>query len=164
MKYRVLTYEELEERTPQFLQFLAQHGIDTSQWSKLLEENPQRALNLVEDFSDLVMEDTLNQIEFLEKRSQNKLRVFKMLETKIVVITLQVQAETKLNLCRHASIARLLAGFDHNMWNLIDLNISEYQYEQERSQKIFQLMQQDCFITKASEFDALYNLGRRRAA
>ena len=164
MKYRRLTYEELEERTPQFIQFLARHSIDTSQWSQLLERNPQKALKLVEEFSDLVLEAQLSKIQFLEHRSQHELRIFKLLKTKIVEINLLVNAEAELNLCRYASVAKLLAKFDRKMWETVQLSITERKYEQARPQEIFQLMQEDCFISKASEFNALYNLGRRMAA
>ncbi|MEZ4887525.1 MAG: DUF6495 family protein [Chitinophagales bacterium] len=163
MKFRRLTYEELEDRTSQFLQFLAQNAIDTSQWSDLQKTNPKYVQKLVDDFSDLVMEDNLNEIEFLEQRTDKELKVYKLLDSKAVVINLQINAGTELNLCRYASVSNLLSGFDARMWKSIQLNISEFVYESDRAQTIFQFMESGCFITKEIEFNTLYHLSQRAA-
>ncbi len=158
MKFRRLTYEELEERTSQFIKFLAKNSIDTSQWSELLETKPEYARKLVDDFSDLVMEHTLNKVEFLEHRTDNDLKVYKLLKTKVIVIHLQIGEKTGLNLRRYASVANLLSGLERDMWEAIRLNIYEYKYKRERAQEIFQLMESECFITHKNEFAALYKL------
>lgn len=166
MKFRRLTYEELEERTSQFLQFLAKHTIDTSQWGELLQTNPEDARKLVDDFSDLVMEHKLNQIDYLEQRTNTDLKVYKLLKTKAVLIHLQIKKDADLNLCRYASVGKLLTGFDSEMWKAIQLKISEYHYESERAQEIFRMMESGYFITHKSEFATLYKLiqSKSRAA
>ncbi|MGB0931770.1 MAG: DUF6495 family protein, partial [Chitinophagales bacterium] len=143
MKFRRLTYEELEERTSQFIQFLAKNTIDTPQWGELLQTNPEHACQLVDDFSDLVMEHKLNQIDYLEQRTKTDLKVYKLLKTKAVFIHLQIEKGTDLNLCRYASVGKLLTNFDANMWSAIRLTISEYHYETERAQEIFRMMESE---------------------
>ena len=137
-----------------------------SQWSELLQSSPEQACQLVDDFSDLVMEHRLNQIEYLENRTDTDLKVYKFLKTKVVTIHLQVAKGTGLNLCRYASVGKLFAGFDDVMWEAIQLKASEYQYENERAQEIFRMMESGCFITHKSEFATLYKLlqNSRRAA
>jgi len=162
MKYRRLTYEELEERTSQFIQFLAKQTIDMSQWAELQQTNTNFARQLIDDFSDIVIEQKLNKIDFLEERTKKELKVYKLLKTKIIIINLQVQTEANLDLCRYASIANLLSGFDHSMWDFIQLDVAEHKYNSERAQEIFQLMKTGCFITHETEFNALYDLSKSR--
>ncbi len=162
MKYRRLTYEELEERTSQFIQFLTQQSIDMSQWAELQQTNTSLARQLIDDFSDIVIEQKLNEIHFLEERTDKELKVYKFLKTKVIIINLQIQTEIDLNLCRYASVANLLSSFDHNMWDSIELDIEEHSYNGERAQEIFQLMKAGCFITHEAEFNELYTLGKSR--
>ena len=166
MKYRRLTYEELEKQTHQFLQFLNQKSIDRSQWTTLYQTNPEYAQKLIDDFSDLVMEHKLNKIEYLEQRTGKTLKVLKFLKTKVITIHLQVQQDAEINLCAHASVANLLSKFETNMWNFIQLKIEEHKYTSGRAEEIFEAMKLGCFITKEVEFSKLYQLikkGRRAA-
>lgn len=53
-KYRILTNQELKELEKEFVQFLISNGIEGEAWSLLNEKDPDRALDLMIVFSDLI--------------------------------------------------------------------------------------------------------------
>lgn len=71
LKYRILTTEELKELENEFIQFLVVHGLLGDEWEKLNKENPNEAIELVEIFSDTVLEKVYDSISYLEFRDTN---------------------------------------------------------------------------------------------
>lgn len=70
MKYRILSAEELAALEEEFKQFLIVHGVFGEEWKKMNEENPDEAIELVEIFSDTVLEKVYSGISYLEYRSK----------------------------------------------------------------------------------------------
>src|SRR5690554_2931597 len=96
MKYRLLTEEELEEMKPEFIQFLISHSITADDWVKIKEESPEKSMKLIEIFSDLVLENVLGKITFIEYREEKSLMAFHCQEEKMVLLGLNVNGEANL--------------------------------------------------------------------
>lgn len=61
-KYRCLNDEELRSMEDDFKAFLIINGVDTDYWQTINKEKPERAIELVELFSDLVFEKIVTSI------------------------------------------------------------------------------------------------------
>lgn len=82
MKYRQLTKEQFESLHKEFAQFLATQKIDIDEWNKMKSQNAALVEDELNLFSDLVWDDVLNKVEYLEhfsKTSVNLLNVKKRL-------------------------------------------------------------------------------------
>ena len=77
MKYRQLTKEQFESLHKEFAQFLATQKIDADKWTALKSENSPIVKEELELFSDLVWDDVLNKVEYLEHFSKTSVNLFK---------------------------------------------------------------------------------------
>jgi hypothetical protein len=87
-KYRILTSDELQELDPEFKQFLIVHGIFDEEWRRINIENPDYAIELVEIFSDTVLEKVYSKISFLEFREKELLIALSFTEAYVEQIRL----------------------------------------------------------------------------
>jgi len=77
LKYSRLTKEQFDSLNHEFSLFLASHSIDFKQWSKVKLSSPETVGHLLDLFSDLVWEDVLSKIKFIETISSTHLFLFK---------------------------------------------------------------------------------------
>ena len=63
MKYRCLTDEELKELEQEFKHFLISNNVYTEEWEKLNKKKDKRVQELVELFSDVVLDKALKNIK-----------------------------------------------------------------------------------------------------
>lgn len=77
MKFRRLTEEELEILKDDFIKFLASNTVTASDWVNIKENKQEEAHELIEMFSDIVMEKVYSKVNLLETREKNSLLVFK---------------------------------------------------------------------------------------
>ncbi len=88
MKYRMLTDEELELLEEDLKHFLISNGVDGDTWVKINEKNPEKAIKLIELFSDVVLQKVYEKIKFIEHRTDSSCMVFKLNEDKIELISI----------------------------------------------------------------------------
>ena len=69
MKYRSLSTKELEPLKDDFIKFLSANTITGEDWINIKSNKPNEASTLVEVFSDIVWEKSLEKIKSLEKNS-----------------------------------------------------------------------------------------------
>ena len=78
MKYRQLTKEQFESLSFEFAQFLATQKIDVDTWKTIKEMQPRLAEEKMNLFSDLVWEDVLNKVTYLDHFSSNVVNLLKL--------------------------------------------------------------------------------------
>ena len=66
MKYRILNSKELEPLKDDFIKFLSANTVTGEDWAKIKSNKPNEALKLIEIFSDIVWERSLEKIKYLE--------------------------------------------------------------------------------------------------
>ena len=104
MKFRMLNTEELSVLEEDLKAFLIVNGLDGSEWEKLNKTNPEKATQLVELFSDLVLEKAYSKIQFLEFRSKNMCMVFNCQDEMTQSINLELSKDSKGDLSTPESI------------------------------------------------------------
>ena len=148
MKYRQLTKEQFESLHHEFAQFLATQKIDVNEWKIIKETKPELAEEELNLFSDLVWEDVLNKVNYLEHYSKTSLNLFKTEIENISRIVVQVNREIDL---------LSQEGYE---WLLKNANADSVEYfkgtkiyNSERNPELFDLIEKGSQISKGELFE-----------
>lgn len=143
MKYRVLTNEELLPLEEDLKAFLIVNGVDSSLWEKMNENEPHKAVELIEIFSDVVLQKVYEKIRFLERRSKSNCLVFKLGTDAVELISLQLKPESTCDLSTPESIHDALT---HHSTEISYFKTSK-KYNSEREVEIHQLIESGCVLS-----------------
>ena len=91
MKYKQLAKEQFEALHEEFSKFLATQQIDVKEWDLIKKEKPNVAEEELNLFSELVWENVLNKINYLEHFSKQNINLFKCEDKEILRVVVQVQ-------------------------------------------------------------------------
>lgn len=148
MKYRQLTKEQFESLHHEFAQFLATQKIDVNEWKEIKVNRPELAEEELNLFSDLVWEDVLNKVNYLEHFSQNSVNLFKADKYSISRIVVQVNKEIDL---------LSQEGYEWLLKNPQDYEVEYFQgtkdYVSERNTEIFDLIEKGSQISRGELFE-----------
>ncbi len=86
MRFRMLSNEELLHLEAEFKQFLIVNHIHSDEWKKVNESEPEKAIALVELFSDTVLLKVYEKVECMEFRSKQLFSVYRIYSDKIEAI------------------------------------------------------------------------------
>lgn len=147
MKYRRLNLDELKSLEKDFINFLAANSVTGEDWEKLKNTEQDKAERLIEIFSDLVFEKTLEKIEYLEQKSAKEIRTYHCQADRLIMIGLLIEGESTLdfrqNIAPQQMIQQLtLSGAELKLFR------GEKAYDKDRQQILFQLMEQGALIAK----------------
>lgn len=144
MKYRRLSNEELEPLKDDFIQFLSANTITGEDWAKTKSEKPEEAEKIIEIFSDLVWEKSLEKILYLEHRDERHLKVFHFGKKEVVMVGFSVTAKSAPSLLAEDTFARLGSG----ALKFSELNAEFYKsnksYKKDRPFELFEMMEAGC--------------------
>lgn len=143
MKYRVLTNEELIPLEEDLKAFLIVNGVDGSEWAKINANQPEKALELVELFSDVVLQKVYEKIQYLEFRSNNSCLVFNCTKDSIELISIQSKPESDCDLSTPKSIHEAMTK---NADSLTFFK-SNKPYNGIREQEIHEMIESGCLLS-----------------
>lgn len=156
MRFRRLTREELESLEQDFVQFLATHQITAQEWLQLKADQSDKVYELIDVFSDIVLEKVFSQIEYLQHRTKDTIRVFYCQADKITMTGLHINDPSR-DLTNPADVA-LLSQPD-GIQGSVKVFQLEKNYQQERPDEVFQMLYRDgCQPASAAMFDALVDM------
>jgi len=150
MKYRMLSAEELVPFEEDLKQFLIVNGVHGDEWEQMNRDTPEKAIELVALFSDMVLQKVYEKIMFLEFRSVDSCLVFHCLTDRMLLIAIQ-HTQPDLDLSTPETIHAALTG------DLSRLNFfrSEKMHQHSREEEVHQLIEQGCVPSVASFWNAL---------
>ncbi len=151
MKYRILSDEELSHLEGDLKAFLIINGIDGDAWKEMNAEEPEKALALIELFSDKVLETIYEKIDFLEFRTSDSCLVFKLGEKDQSLVSIQKNQDSLVDLSTPEGIHDALA----NHFSELQFFTSKRSYTQEREMEIHTLINQGCVLSTADFWQAL---------
>lgn len=157
MKYRRLTTEELKDLEKPFTKYLATNGIPADDWVKIKANDTAKQEELIEYFSDLIFEQSLEKIEYLEFRSAREIQVFNCQTDKIVLMALQMEGNSPIDFRKENPSKENLDKI-HEAGASLNVYSAEKKYAKERKQELFEMMEKGCLISNKSMFDALQQL------
>jgi hypothetical protein len=156
MKYRILSDSELKELETEFIQFLVANGIDDAEWKKINNNDPDKAIEFVETFSDVVFEKAFSKVQFLEHLEPNSIKVFMFGSDKIYLIGID---------SKHPDIDFR----DKDVLTALATNFLEYKDQltiyktnkaiaENRELEIYKLLKDGCLVIDENRFKAFAHL------
>lgn len=154
MKYRILTHEELSHLEEDLKHFLIVHGVHGDEWQRINQEEPSKAVQLVEIFSDTVLQKVYEKLGYLEFRSEQTCMVFKFGQNEVQLISIQRKQGSLIDLSTPESIHEALKK------SLADLDFfySKKEYSASREAEIYQMLEQGCLLSSQEFWDLLIQL------
>ncbi len=158
MKYRRLSFEELQELQPEFIQFLAGNTITAEEWELLKKEDPAKAARLLDIFSDLVFDKILEDIEFLEFKTSQDIKTFCFMEEKVLMLGLYIEGNTAIDFTKNHDADFLLQTLQESGANL-KLYSAEKNYSDSKKAEAFTMLENGALISRDGRlYKALENL------
>ena len=162
MKYRRLTNEELADLEKDFVRFLAANTVTADDWKKLSADDPERAEKLIELFSDIIFERTLEKVEYLEFKTPKDVKTFQFQEKKIVMNGLRIQGESDLDLTDNLEPEQMLKQLKSSGASL-QMYSAEKIYRNGRTREMFGMMENGALISRdGALFNALEQLKNKK--
>jgi len=142
MKYRCLSDNELKELEQEFKHFLISNNVYTEEWEALNQKKDKKVQELVEMFSDIVLDKALKNIRFLEHLTSNDIKSFKCDDDKMTLIG--VTSKNK-NIDFTKDVLSKFA-------NELDIFKTDKKYHQQRELEVFELLESGCTIIDEERF------------
>ena len=149
-KYRHLDQEELHALKSEFIDYLVVNGIVAEDWEKLKADDPAKASEVVDLFSDVVFEGVMRKVEFLEHRSKQEVRTFQCLADKMILMALKVPGE-EVDFTDPEYFEQAMTNSPEGM----EVYTAEKAYNQPRELELFQMTEAGCRITDGKLFKSL---------
>ena len=144
MKYRILSTKELEPLRDDFIQFLSANTITGEDWVDIKSNKPSEASRLIEIFSDIVWEKSLEKIKYLEHRDDKYLKVFYCGENKMEMVGFKVNGKNAPSLLDQKTFKLLASGgLKFSELNAV-FSSSEKKYKISRNMDLFSMIESGC--------------------
>lgn len=153
MRFKYLTQEELQLLENELLQFLIVNGIDGSEWEKMNQTQPEKAVEIVGLFSDLVWKRSLEKVKFGEKTHNNQFFVFAFHDEKIEMLQL-VAKEEREGLNTFDDFAHWLSAHPEQF----EIRHQTKNYKSNREEEIFFMMNNGLLLSDYSRFEFLQKI------
>ena len=147
----MLTTEELQELEKEFIEFLILNGIAAKDWLSIKTEHPQKAMRMVELFSDVVFNRILRQTRFLERREQKELKTLQCLDEKFILVGLNASKIHDANLSDENYMKAAIADPPSGL----EIYTSDIAYNKSREEEIFDLVENGFEIADGKLFKTL---------
>ena len=152
LKYRKLSIEELEELETEFIQFLAVNGIDAQKWQELKASDDDEVDTLIDLFSDMVIEKSLQSVKYIEHRTATDYKIFFYDEDKAYMFGLKSQS---VNLLDENAFEKISKHLGENTVSLIKASKT---YSNLREIELFEALKNGCIVTESKLFSLLKKL------
>lgn len=151
MKYKDLTNEELEALEPEFVKYLAANTITADDWIQIKKHEPTKTSEMISHFSELVLDNILNNIKYLQFNTKEKVMVFHCDEKTITSIILEAPAEINPDFTNKDYFKKVVGNPPAG----IKVYSAEKEYSKERNLELFEMTEKGCFPTDENLFEAL---------
>ena len=147
MHHRRLTSDELRELETEFIRFLSSQGIDGPTWQSLKTNNPDRAEEILDEFSRFIYESTIDQLEYLEFKTPNDIKCFHCGPDGMTLLGLFIEGNSDVDFTQefHLESARESV---HRAGARLKMYRSRKAYVPDRRSEIFKMMEYGCRISR----------------
>jgi len=152
-KFRRLRMDELEKLEKEFVRFLAAQSITATDYQKILISDPQKQLELIDRFSDVVLTKTLSNIKILEQKTPKRLVYYTFFEHHVELHGFELVESLDTNLPDFRDPEQIILFINNNPL-LINWLKGTKIYRKEKYLEIFEVLENNCLIARE---DALYH-------
>lgn len=153
LKYRRLTDKELTQLERKFVDFLILNGIVADEWARMKTQEPKKALQMVDIFSNMVFETTLKKIEYLRHISPSDLCNVRVTDNNVEIIGLNATTP-KVDLTNPKHINKIFDG-DEATLEYIVIYKAESKHKVSRERTVFELMESGYLVCDDQFFNYL---------
>ncbi len=150
LKYRRLTPAELETLEPQFVRFLVSNTVTAADWINIKKKEPQKAVQLVDIFSNAVFETTLNKVTYLKNKASKDLKIYHFEPDKIILMGLTAAADSPADFNNDEELLHLIQQAEG-----LSVYRAEKRYERDRLEEIFNMLENGALISDGTLFHLL---------
>lgn len=148
-KYRLLSSDELKALEKEFVEYLVVNGITADEWERLKKEENDKALQITDLFSDVVVEGALRKIKFINLYTSETVQTIQCLEDRMIMMAVKREDETLDLLTRTAFELR------HIKEGRISIYKGQKKYDSERQKVIFDMTQKGYEVSDGQLFKQL---------
>lgn len=149
VKYRFLTDEELKGFEEEFKHFLIANGLHAEEWEKMNSENPDKAIEIVGLFSDLILDKVYDKTNYILHTSPKALKAFKFNKENAVLIGVDYKGEGELP---EAGVIEFIAN---NAADMLIYGTSKSFSEENRNKELHFLVKHGAVVTDEKVFEYL---------
>lgn len=151
MKYQRLTTEQFNALHQEFATYLAALSIDKASWDQMKANASDEVDKHLDQFSDLVWEDTLSKPLYLEHLSPNHFFIFDCQETKMDLIAIKI-ADVEKDLSTPE-------GWTWFLHHLHDEKVTFYRsskgYDHDRKEELYGMILKGAQISQADRYKSI---------
>ena len=148
-KYRLLSSDELKALEKEFVEYLVVNGITADEWERLKKEENDKALQITDLFSDVVVEGALRKIKFINLYTSETVQAIQCLEDRMIMMAVKREDETLDLLTRTAFELRDIKE------GRISIYKGQKKYDSERQKVIFDMTQKGYEVSDGQLFKQL---------
>lgn len=152
MRFRILNDEELKALEPELKQFLIVNGVHAEEWQSLNENNPEKAIQLIELFSDFVLEKVFDKINFLQFQTREHFAVYRVDDQLIESFHLKCPS-ADYDFTEIADVERAMNQITEG----IELYKAEKKHNSNRADSVFELVNQGAQVSTLAVWHSFYN-------
>ncbi len=154
MKYCLLTKEQLEALSDDFAKFLASQQVDAKEWEEIKKQKPQVAQEELELFSDLVWEEVLSKIKYIEHISPQELNLFNCGATGMHRLVVK-SSKSDFNFYDETNYQWFLKNLNHPSLSYFQ---AQKKYRDSRNTELFEIIKKGGEIGKGYLYNTILNL------
>lgn len=154
IKYRRLSKEEFELLESDFVRFLASNSIQAQDWQKLKSDSPDRVDELLDIFSDTVLEKVYTKAEYLTIVKPTEFHAFKMGDRSANLVGVRFK-NTDLNLLRDNLIETIFGSEETFLRHQPELFALDKKYSKPKAEEVFFLIKQGADVVDKQWFELL---------
>jgi hypothetical protein len=156
MKYRRLSLEELQSMEKEFIEYLASNSITGDDWQSLKRDQPEKAEERIEHFSDIVFEKVLSNIQLLEHRTKSEISYLKFNAEQVDMIGVKLEGESNIDFTQNEAADEMIAKAQAANVKLSVFSTERIYKKEERNLEVFKHLQMNMMICEdARLYEAL---------
>ena len=141
--YSRLSPPELEQLQDDFVKFLVLNGITGDDWKKLKEKNAQEALEMIDQFSQVVYEASLRKAQFLLMVDKHVVRSFQCLEEKIILASMTHEGDPNFDFHKVTDLYKILNDGEQEF----SVSSVSKAYSKKREHELYDMINSGCKIS-----------------
>ena len=149
--YKRLGEVELESLKDDFVSFLVVNGITGYDWDKMQTAEPERAGEIIDQFSDVIYESSLRKAQFLLMVDNHHLRSFQCATEKITLVSLDYIGSDEFSFHDVEDLQTLLSNPNQD-FKIASINKG---YNKKREHEMFDMIRSGCKISEGKAFKLL---------
>jgi hypothetical protein len=154
IKYRRLTDEELKLLETDFVRFLAANSIPAADWKKMKSDSPEKVDELLDVFSNTVLEKVYSKTNYLLIVNPNEIHAFKMGKAFAQLIGVKFK-DNDVNLLKDENLKTLLSSQESFLSLKPELFILDKKYDKPKAEEVFFLVNQGAEVVDKIWFEFL---------